>query len=125
MVSTLEDAFAPLVEADPAAFRGKFRTMASDPHAFYRGSACLFYADVTGAQDPFVDDESSRIWVHGDLHVENFGTYLNSDGLPGLRRQRLRRGLPRSLHLGPAAVRRVARAGRVAEGAARRRTYAG
>ena len=81
IVSTLEDAFAPLVEADPAAFRGKFRTMASDPHAFYRGSACLFYADVTGADDPFVDDESSRIWVHGDLHVENFGTYLNSDGL--------------------------------------------
>ena len=22
----------------------------------------------------------SRIWIHGDLHVENFGTYLNSDG---------------------------------------------
>ena len=80
-MSTLEDAFAPLMEADPAAFRGKFRRMASDPHAFYRGSACLFYADVTGADDPFADDESSRIWVHGDLHVENFGTYLNSDGL--------------------------------------------
>ena len=81
IVSTLEDAFAPLMEADPAAFRGKFRRMASDPHAFYRGSACLFYADVTGADDPFVDEESSRIWVHGDLHVENFGTYLNSDGV--------------------------------------------
>ena len=81
IVSTLEDAFAPLMEADPAAFRGKFRRMATDPHAFYRGSACLFYADVTGADDPFADDESSRIWVHGDLHVENFGTYLNSDGI--------------------------------------------
>ena len=80
-MSTLEDAFAPLMEADPAAFRGKFRTMASDPHAFYRGSACVFYADVTGADDPFADEESSRIWVHGDLHVENFGTYLNSDGI--------------------------------------------
>jgi uncharacterized protein (DUF2252 family) len=81
IVSTLEDAFAPLMEADPAAFRGKFRTMASDPHAFYRGSACLFYADVTAAEDPFADEDSGRIWVHGDLHVENFGTYLNSDGL--------------------------------------------
>ncbi len=81
IVSTLEDAFVPLMEADPASFRGKFRTMASDPHAFYRGSACLFYADVTAAEDPFADDESGRIWVHGDLHVENFGTYLNSDGL--------------------------------------------
>ena len=50
-MSTLEDAFAPLMEANPAAFRGKFRTMASDPHAFYRGSACVFYADVIGAED--------------------------------------------------------------------------
>jgi uncharacterized protein (DUF2252 family) len=80
IVSVLEDAFAPLMAADPVAFRRKFRTMASDPHAFYRGSACLFYADVTGAEDPFCDERSGRIWVHGDLHVENFGTYLNSDG---------------------------------------------
>ena len=80
IVSTLSDAFAPLMEADPAAFRGKFRTMSADPHAFYRGSACLFYADVTEQDDPYADEHSGRIWVHGDLHVENFGTYLNSDG---------------------------------------------
>ncbi len=76
----LDDAFAPLMAADPAAFRGKFRKMASDPHAFYRGSACLFYADVTAEEDPYADARSGRIWIHGDLHVENFGTYLNSDG---------------------------------------------
>ena len=80
IVAVLDDAFAPLMTADPVAFRGKYRTMASDPHAFYRGSACLFYADVTAADDPFCDDRSGRIWVHGDLHVETFGTYLNSDG---------------------------------------------
>ncbi|MGZ6753813.1 MAG: DUF2252 family protein, partial [Nocardioides sp.] len=80
IVSVLDDAFAPLMAADPVAFRGKYRKMAADPHAFYRGSACLFYADVALAEDPYVDDESGRIWVHGDLHVENFGTYLNSDG---------------------------------------------
>jgi uncharacterized protein (DUF2252 family) len=80
ITSVLEDAFAPLMEADPVAFRGKYRKMAADPHAFYRGSACLFYADVTQEEDPFADDRSGRIWVHGDLHVENFGTYLNSDG---------------------------------------------
>jgi uncharacterized protein (DUF2252 family) len=79
-VSVLADAFAPLMEADPVAFRRKFRTMSADPHAFYRGTACLFYADVTAEEDPFCDDRSGRIWVHGDLHVENFGTYLNSDG---------------------------------------------
>ena len=80
IVSVLEDAFAPLMKADPVAFRGKFRKMAADPHAFYRGSACLFYADVTPQEDPFADERSGRIWIHGDLHVENFGTYLNSDG---------------------------------------------
>jgi uncharacterized protein (DUF2252 family) len=80
IVSVLEDAFAPLMEADPVAFRGKYRKMASDPHSFYRGSACLFYADVTRADDPFVTEESGRIWIHGDLHMENFGTYLNSNG---------------------------------------------
>ena len=68
------------MRADPQAFRGKYRKMAGDPHAFYRGSACLFYADVTDEDDPFTDEHSGRIWIHGDLHVENFGTYLNSDG---------------------------------------------
>src|SRR6201991_4431887 len=68
------------MRADPRAFRGKYRKMAGDPHAFYRGSACLFYADVTQARDPFVTEDSGRIWIHGDLHVENFGTYLNADG---------------------------------------------
>jgi uncharacterized protein (DUF2252 family) len=80
IVDVLDEAFAPLMKADPVAFRGKYRKMAADPHAFYRGSACLYYADVTGEDDPFADDRSSRIWIHGDLHVENFGTYLNSDG---------------------------------------------
>ncbi len=80
IVSVLDDAFAPLMKADPVAFRAKYRKMAADPHAFYRGSACVFYADATGDEDPFTDERSGRIWVHGDLHVENFGTYLNSDG---------------------------------------------
>ena len=80
IVEVLDDAFAPLMRADPKAFRAKYRKMAADPHAFYRGSACLFYADVTVEDDPFTDEHSGRIWIHGDLHVENFGTYLNSDG---------------------------------------------
>ena len=81
IVETLDEAFAPLMAADPAAFRAKYRKMATDPHAFFRGTACLFDADVTGMDDPFVDDRTSRIWIHGDLHVENFGTYLSSQGL--------------------------------------------
>jgi uncharacterized protein (DUF2252 family) len=80
IIEVFKDAFDPLMKADPRAFRGKYRKMAADPHAFYRGSACLYYADVTADKDPWVDEQSGAIWIHGDLHVENFGTYLNSDG---------------------------------------------
>ena len=80
IIDVLRDAFAPLMRADPAAFRAKYRKMARDPHAFYRGTACLFYSDVTAEADDWSRHGAERIWIHGDLHVENFGTYLNSDG---------------------------------------------
>jgi uncharacterized protein (DUF2252 family) len=80
IVDVLEDAFADLMRSDPHAFRVKFRKMAADPFAFYRGSACLFYADVTRSADDWADDRTSRVWIHGDLHAQNFGTYMNSHG---------------------------------------------
>lgn len=80
VVATLTSAFDELMHAAPDAFRRKFRTMARDPFAFYRGSASLFYADVDRLADPWVDDVSSRVWIQGDLHAENFGTYMDSDG---------------------------------------------
>jgi uncharacterized protein (DUF2252 family) len=80
IIDVLNEAFAPLMKADPVAFRVKYRKMAMDPFAFYRGTACLFYADITKRDDEWVDDRSGRIWIHGDLHAENFGTYMNSDG---------------------------------------------
>ncbi|NYE37386.1 uncharacterized protein (DUF2252 family) [Nocardioides cavernae] len=80
IIEVLRDAFAPLMRADPAAFRAKYRKMARDPHAFYRGTACLFFHDVTQETDEWAAHGAERIWIHGDLHVENFGTYLNSDG---------------------------------------------
>jgi uncharacterized protein (DUF2252 family) len=80
VIDVLEDAFADLMRADPRAFRVKYRKMAADPFAFYRGSACLFYADVTQRDDPWADERAGAVWIHGDLHVENFGTYMNSHG---------------------------------------------
>ncbi|MGL4176862.1 MAG: DUF2252 domain-containing protein [Dermatophilaceae bacterium] len=86
IVASLLEAFEPLMAADPHGFRTKFRKMARDPFAFYRGTACLFYADVGegGRYADFdrglVDEESSRVWIQGDLHAENFGTYLDADG---------------------------------------------
>ena len=71
IVNVLVDAFEDLIEADPKAFRRKFRKMAADPFAFYRGSAPLFYADVSRLEDPWVDDATSSVWIQGDLHAEN------------------------------------------------------
>ena len=52
IVDVLVDAFSDLMAADADAFRTKFRKMAADPFAFYRGSACLFYADMATTGGP-------------------------------------------------------------------------
>jgi uncharacterized protein (DUF2252 family) len=81
IVHVLVDAFEDLIEADPRAFRRKFRKMAQDPFSFYRGSACLFYADVAEQEDRYADERTGRVWIQGDLHAENYGTYLNDAGI--------------------------------------------
>ncbi|MBM0229361.1 DUF2252 domain-containing protein [Micromonospora sp. ATA51] len=82
IVDVLTEEFGASMALDPAAFRRKFRKMAASPFAFYRGSASLFYADQRAdfADDRFLDDRTSRVWIHGDLHAENFGTYMNASG---------------------------------------------
>ncbi|WP_049572507.1 DUF2252 domain-containing protein [Streptomyces sp. SBT349] len=80
--AVLDTAFGQLLAADPAAFRVKFRKMAASAFAFYRGSACLFYKDLetAGPDGAYLDDRTSRVWIHGDLHAENFGTYMDAQG---------------------------------------------
>jgi uncharacterized protein (DUF2252 family) len=81
IVECLVNAFSDLMEADPDAFRTKFRKMAADPFAFYRGSACVFYADAQDREDRWADDRTGRVWIQGDLHAENFGTYMDGSGV--------------------------------------------
>ncbi|MEU1073740.1 MULTISPECIES: DUF2252 domain-containing protein [unclassified Streptomyces] len=90
ILSVFGTAFGELLAADPAAFRVKFRKMAASAFAFYRGTACLFYADLDaetagrGAggvhSGPYLDERTGRVWIHGDLHAENFGTYMDANG---------------------------------------------
>ncbi|ANS64618.1 hypothetical protein SLINC_2394 [Streptomyces lincolnensis] len=90
ILAVFDTAFGQLLAADPAAFRVKFRKMAASAFAFYRGTACLFYHDLdaeSGARGtggildgPYLDERTSRVWIHGDLHAENFGTYLDANG---------------------------------------------
>ena len=81
IVKSFTDNYADLIAADPSAWRGKFRKMAESPFAFYRGSAALFYADVSRDTDPFLNEKTSRVWIQGDLHAQNFGTYMNASGV--------------------------------------------
>ena len=76
----LVDAFEDLIQGDPPAFR-EVPQDGRGPFAFYRGTACLFYEDVAGREDPWVDDRTRRVWIQGDLHAENYGTYMDSDGM--------------------------------------------
>ncbi|WP_419994174.1 DUF2252 domain-containing protein [Streptomyces boninensis] len=81
ILSIFDTAFGDLLSSDPAAFRVKFRKMAASAFAFYRGSACLYYHDLVREQSrSFLDERTSRVWVHGDLHAENFGTYMDANG---------------------------------------------
>ncbi|MEU5833566.1 DUF2252 domain-containing protein [Streptomyces diacarni] len=82
ILEVFETAFGDLLAADPAAFQTKFRKMAASAFAFYRGTACLFYSDLHEGRDsgPFLNERTSRVWIHGDLHAENFGTYMNAQG---------------------------------------------
>ena len=80
LLDVLHEAFRDLIESDPVAFRHKFRSMAAEPFAFYRGTACLFYADAQEREDRWADERTSRVWIQGDLHAENFGTYMDGEG---------------------------------------------
>lgn len=80
IVQSFIDNYEDIITKDPGAWRGKFRKMAETAFAFYRGSAPLFYADVARDHDPFLNEKTSRVWIQGDLHAQNFGTYMNSKG---------------------------------------------
>lgn len=82
ILAVFDTAFGELLAADPAAFRVKFRKMAASAFAFYRGTAGLFYHDLDAEKrgGPFLDERTSRVWIHGDLHAENFGTYMDATG---------------------------------------------
>lgn len=81
IIKSFTDNYSELMQLDPAAWKGKFRKMSETPFAFYRGSAALFYADISKDSDPFLNEKTSRVWIQGDLHAENFGTYMNGKGV--------------------------------------------
>ncbi|CAF2814829.1 unnamed protein product [Rotaria sp. Silwood2] len=104
IIDTFVEYFGDGIRSNPTAFRGRFRKMAASAFNFYRGSALLFYQDLKIDQDPWIyaHPAAGKIFIHvrsinkeksianfyvsilinqGDLHAENFGSYLDNHGI--------------------------------------------
>lgn len=55
----------------------KYAQMETDAFSFFRGTAHLFFRDWP--LDTALDD-APFVWVCGDLHLENFGSFRGDDG---------------------------------------------
>ena len=63
---------------DPSRLALKLVAMRDNPFTFLRGTAHLFHQRMSEAG---INTGGPATWICGDLHLENFGTYLASNGL--------------------------------------------
>jgi len=56
----------------------KYERMAKDAFSFFRGTCHLFYEDLSKEKNL---PASPPIWISGDLHVENFGSFKSDNRL--------------------------------------------
>jgi uncharacterized protein (DUF2252 family) len=75
----------PLYEIDafnkgrnPKLLALKYRKMAASPFGYFRGTNHLFHADWPGGAWL---EHMPVVWLNGDLHLENFGTYRGDNRL--------------------------------------------
>ncbi|KAA9016485.1 DUF2252 domain-containing protein [Niallia endozanthoxylica] len=58
----------------------KYKKMMESPFRFFRGSAYLFYYDMSNVPFSFHTPADKPTWIQGDLHMENFGVFQNEQG---------------------------------------------
>lgn len=59
----------------------KMSKMAVSPFSFYRGTAHLFYKDMTTLPtSSFTNTATNKVWLQGDMHLQNFGGLLDDAG---------------------------------------------
>lgn len=66
---------APLL---PDKVQLKYKAMTESPFRFFRGTCHLFYEDLARVKDFPV---SPPVWICGDLHLENFGSFKGNNRL--------------------------------------------
>ncbi|MEI6044473.1 MAG: DUF2252 domain-containing protein [Chloroflexota bacterium] len=62
----------------PELLQLKYRSMSKDAFTFFRGTCHLFYEDWP-TETPL--NEAPPVWICGDLHLENFGSYKGDNRL--------------------------------------------
>ncbi|WP_345242271.1 DUF2252 domain-containing protein [Pontibacillus salipaludis] len=60
--------------------KAKYNKMKQDPYSFFRGSAYLFYYDVTNIPFSYHTPDDKPTWIMGDLHFDNFSAFQNESG---------------------------------------------
>ncbi|KGP91426.1 hypothetical protein N780_19585 [Pontibacillus chungwhensis BH030062] len=60
--------------------KAKYNKMKQDPYSFFRGSAYLFFYDVTNIPFSYHTPEDKPTWIMGDLHFDNFSAFQNESG---------------------------------------------
>ncbi len=63
---------------DPERLAMKYKAMRTSPFVFLRGTCHLFYERLPRAA---VLDDAPPVWICGDMHLENFGSYKADNGL--------------------------------------------
>jgi uncharacterized protein (DUF2252 family) len=63
-------------QRDPELVRKKYSKLADDAFSFFRGTCHLFYHDLPSN---LTNRLAPNVWICGDLHLENFGTYKGDD----------------------------------------------
>jgi uncharacterized protein (DUF2252 family) len=63
-------------QRNPENLNYKYQKMSQDAFSFFRGTCHLFYSDLI---EQISTLSSPKVWICGDLHLENFGGYKGDD----------------------------------------------
>lgn len=85
VIGALTDDNLVWLEREPAALAEKYRKMSTRTFDFFRGTAGVYWRDATaGGPVPtasaFADEAGAWLWIVGDPHLENVGTFRGQGG---------------------------------------------
>lgn len=70
----------PLAVDQPAEVQTKMTKMAASAFAFYRGTDHIFFKDMkTLPGSAYLNTETRKVWLQGDLHMQNFGGFRDAN----------------------------------------------